>query len=87
MLKIYDFYSMNTPKESENKHTPLAILQSVWGYPNFKGIQEEIINHLLNNKNAFVTLPTGGGKSICYQIPALCKTGTTLVISPLVALM
>ena len=87
MLKIYDFYSMNTPKESENKHTPLAILQSVWGYPNFKGIQEEIINHLINNKNAFVTLPTGGGKSICYQIPALCKTGTTLVISPLVALM
>lgn len=78
---------MALPPSFENFPTPLAILKSVWGYSHFKGIQEEIINHLIANQNAFVTLPTGGGKSICFQIPALCKTGTTLVISPLIALM
>ena len=62
-------------------------LKDFFGFDSFKGIQEEIINHLVNGKNAFVLLPTGGGKSLCYQLPALVLPGTAIVISPLIALM
>ena len=62
-------------------------LKEFFGYDNFKGGQEDVINHLLNGGDAFVLMPTGGGKSLCYQLPALIKDGTAIVISPLIALM
>jgi len=62
-------------------------LQTFFGFDNFKGDQESIITNVLEKKNTFVIMPTGGGKSICYQLPALMQGGTAIVISPLIALM
>ena len=62
-------------------------LKSFFGFDSFKGNQEEIIMHLLAGNDAFVLMPTGGGKSLCYQLPALCLPGTAVVVSPLIALM
>lgn len=66
---------------------PLSILNSVYGYDSFRGQQRDIIDHVIAGKHAFVLMPTGGGKSLCYQIPALVRPGIGLVISPLIALM
>ena len=63
------------------------ILQKYWGYKAFRPLQEEIIHTILEGRDVLVCLPTGGGKSICFQIPALCKAGLTLVVTPLIALM
>lgn len=62
-------------------------LKSYFGFDNFKGEQEEIIKNVLTGKNTFVIMPTGGGKSLCYQLPALISEGTAVVVSPLIALM
>jgi ATP-dependent DNA helicase RecQ len=67
--------------------TPHHILESVFGYTEFRHNQEEIITHLLDGKDSIVLMPTGGGKSLCYQVPALCLPGVTIVVSPLIALM
>lgn len=64
-----------------------AILKQFWGFDQFRSLQEEIINAAVNGQDSLALLPTGGGKSICFQVPALLKPGCTLVISPLIALM
>ncbi len=69
------------------KAHPLDILKTVYGYDAFRGRQGEIIKHVVAGNNAFVLMPTGGGKSLCYQIPALVRDGMGLVVSPLIALM
>ncbi len=62
-------------------------LRRVFGYPAFRGAQEEIVGHVCAGGDALVLMPTGGGKSLCYQIPALLRAGTAVVVSPLIALM
>ena len=66
---------------------PLSILKTVYGYDAFRGRQREVIEHVIAGNNAFVLMPTGGGKSLCYQIPALVRPGIGVVVSPLIALM
>jgi ATP-dependent DNA helicase RecQ len=67
--------------------TPKQILSEYYGYDTFRDNQEEIIDHVLSGKDSLVIMPTGGGKSVCFQVPAMCLPGLTLVISPLIALM
>src|SRR5690348_10191590 len=75
------------------EHSPISddeifgTLRSVFGYTSFRTLQEPIVRAVLNRQDVFVLLPTGGGKSLCYQLPALLADGLTVVISPLIALM
>ena len=62
-------------------------LKKYFGFSQFKGLQEQVIKSILNQQNTFVIMPTGGGKSLCYQLPALTQEGTAIVVSPLIALM
>ena len=66
---------------------PQEVLREVFGFAGFRGLQEPAIRHICSGGDALVLMPTGGGKSLCYQVPALCRRGTAIVISPLIALM
>ena len=74
----------STSKESES---PLDILKRVYGYDAFRGLQADVIGDVMAGRDVLAVLPTGGGKSLCYQIPAILRGGTGLVVSPLIALM
>ena len=77
-------------KENNNnvgEYDLYASLKKYFGFTRFKGLQEEVIKSILAGKNTFVVMPTGGGKSLCYQLPALMQEGTSIVVSPLIALM
>ncbi|HLW63533.1 MAG TPA: DEAD/DEAH box helicase, partial [Flavobacterium sp.] len=62
-------------------------LKKYFGFGKFKGLQEQVINSIITGKSTFVIMPTGGGKSLCYQLPAMMLEGTAIVVSPLIALM
>ena len=68
-------------------NTPRHILRTIFGFEDFRGLQGDAVNHVIGGGDALVLMPTGGGKSLCYQVPALCRNGTAVVISPLIALM
>ncbi|HEX3952884.1 MAG TPA: DNA helicase RecQ [Stellaceae bacterium] len=72
---------------AEAAETPLALLRRVFGYSSFRGQQQEIVEHVIDGGDAIVLMPTGGGKSLCYQLPALLRPGLGVVVSPLIALM
>lgn len=74
---------VTTPEQDQALH----LLQTVFGYPAFRSQQGQIVDHVVNGGDALVLMPTGGGKSLCYQIPALIRHGVGIVVSPLIALM
>ena len=79
--------AQESPPLSTPMQTPLEILTNVFGHEQFRPFQETIINHILKRQDALIVLPTGGGKSLCYQLPALMFEGVTVVVSPLISLM
>ena len=78
---------MESLSHQTSLQTSLGVLKDVFGYEQFRPLQREIIDHILNRRDALIVLPTGGGKSLCYQLPALIFDGVTVVISPLISLM
>ncbi len=81
--------NLNPRAESSaiERQDPSAVLQRVWGYSSFRGMQRDVVENVMAGRDTFVLFPTGKGKSLCYQLPALCMEGTAVVVSPLVALM
>src|SRR4051812_7947865 len=73
--------------QHESAPDALSVLNSVFGLPGFRGAQEEIVRHVTEGGNCLVLMPTGGGKSLCYQVPSLLRQGCGIVVSPLIALM
>lgn len=78
---------MITSQKTHIKNSPEEILHRVFGFSEYRAGQEEVIHGLLSGRDQFVLMPTGGGKSLCYQVPALCLEGVAIIVSPLIALM
>ena len=74
-------------REPDKTPDALSVLNSVFGLPAFRGEQEKIVRHVTEGGNCLVLMPTGGGKSMCYQLPSLLRDGCGIVVSPLIALM
>jgi ATP-dependent DNA helicase RecQ len=78
---------MESPTQPGAVADPAELLHRVFGHPGFRGRQEEIVHHVMAGGSGLVLMPTGGGKSLCFQVPALCREGLGVVVSPLIALM
>jgi len=79
--------ALHSPSLSTPQNQPAQILENIFGYSSFRGEQAEIIDHVIGGGSCCVLMPTGSGKSLCYQIPALCMNGVGIIVSPLIALM
>ncbi len=86
-MDLQDTASRPAPDALRPGASPHAVLRRVFGHSEFRGSQGAVIEHVVAGGDALVLMPTGGGKSMCYQIPALCRAGTAVVVSPLIALM
>jgi ATP-dependent DNA helicase RecQ len=88
---LYDYVMLVQVAEKPASYNPAqdpdTLLHNVFGLPGFRGAQEAIISHVIAGNDAIVLMPTGGGKSLCYQLPSLCRDGVGIVVSPLIALM
>ncbi|MBW4933203.1 DNA helicase RecQ [Marinobacter sp. F4206] len=82
-----DFDQLTNERPTASRRDPEQVLHEVFGYEAFRPLQGDIIREVVNGNDALVLMPTGGGKSLCYQVPALVRPGTAIVISPLIALM
>jgi ATP-dependent DNA helicase RecQ len=88
-----DHFQMSVPanvpasRDAPTDRDAISLLNSVFGLTAFRGAQEEIISHVTDGGNCLVLMPTGGGKSLCYQLPSLLRDGCGIVVSPLIALM
>jgi ATP-dependent DNA helicase RecQ len=78
---------LDQPRSDTEGEAPEEVLHRVFGHPAFRGRQEEIVRHVMAGGSGLVLMPTGGGKSLCFQVPALCRPGLGVVVSPLIALM
>ncbi len=75
------------PADDQGSRDPVEVLRRIYGYPSFRGQQADVIDHVVGGGDAVVLFPTGAGKSLCFQVPALCRDGVGIVVSPLIALM
>jgi ATP-dependent DNA helicase RecQ len=80
----HDFFDLSGPAQQRE---PLDVLRDIFGHKSFRGQQADVVDHVVSGGDAVVLFPTGAGKSMCYQIPAICRPGVGIVISPLIALM
>ena len=83
----HDFEQLSTERPTVSHRDPEQVLHEVFGYESFRPLQGDIIREVVSGRDALVLMPTGGGKSLCYQVPALVRPGTAVVVSPLIALM
>src|SRR6266481_6187563 len=84
---FHDQSMPDLPVDSAEARTPLEVLREVFGFDSFRGQQLAVIERVIGGGDAVVLMPTGGGKSLCYQVPALLRPGLGVVVSPLIALM